>query len=52
MNYLTYLKHTLDYDFQDQRDLELELEVDDVHEQCICGEYNCSESYIHWSQGY
>lgn len=27
-------------------------DIDTENGQCICGDYNCSEEYAHWTSGY
>jgi len=27
-------------------------DIDTENGQCICGDYNCSEEYVHWTSGW
>ena len=27
-------------------------DIDTANGQCVCGEYNCNDEYVHWTSGY
>ena len=42
----------VDWELVNQPETDPNEDIDTENGQCCCGEYDCKDSYIHWTSGY